>query len=187
MTWTQQEGIAGGRRAPWWVVALLAVAGAPASAGAQIDTSLTGTYDFAGGQEERTAHTVALDKAAAIVGAGTRPFVRAFLRKYLAIPKTIVFTPRGKQLAIAVDPFPERVGPLDGTKTFYRNTLGQRVALRRVVEGDTIVEWTDNGRNQRCLRFTFGAGLAKLSIAASFMSPAHLKAPIRYGLSYARR
>ena len=63
----------------------------------------------------------------------------------------------------------------------------ERVSCWRVVEGASLVEWVDQGRNRRCLRFTFAPGRERLALAASFSAPAHIEVPIHFNLSFKRR
>jgi len=177
----------GTRGAIRWGLALAVIAAAPLDAWAQAGEGFDGTYLFSGSEAERSAHDRALEKALEKARPVTRPVVGPILRKYLCVPRSVVFRTRGDLLSIALDPYPAREGRLDGTVSHFKNNLGQRVSLRRVVEGSTIVESVKQGKNVRLIRYDFAPGRERLTISWSVSIPAHLESPIRYSLTFTRQ
>jgi len=159
----------------------------PATAQAQLDDRVDGTFVYAGGEVQSAAHAMSLERAAEELNPLIRPIGLRALRRHLKIARFVSFKSSGDHLTITLDPFPARRSKLDGTASTFLAINGKNSSIRRVVRGRTVIETLASDRVRRVISYGFDESFDRVTLAWNVSLPRYFKAPIRFRLSYRRQ
>jgi hypothetical protein len=161
-----------------------AVPKAPVTA---LEARFSGTYLYAGGDAERRAVALAVEKAVATMGFLVKSLARDSLSQRAEVRASYAFAFDGfGNLEVKSPGFPAELGPLDGTPFALETRDGDRVQLsQRFVEDFLVLEATaEEGRGRT--EFRLSKDGATLHVHRVLAGPL-LSAPVDFILTYQRQ
>jgi hypothetical protein len=160
------------------------ISSVPATLG--VEQRLAGLYVYAGGPEEKTAVTAAVNRAVDGMGIATGFARSALLKRSEIRPSyTIAFDARG-EVVVETPGYPAEVSPSDGTEVKLTNREGDVSQVsQRFVSGVLVQKGrTDEGQGQT--RFTLQPD-GKTLLVTRVMESAELPRPVEFTLTYVRQ
>lgn len=166
------------------VVAASTVARADDRASAEAAPRWSGTFQFAGGQAEKTGVDKAIDRSVAPLFFAIRGIARGKLEDRTRVAARMGFRIEGSNVRCSVPGAPDAVSPLDGTAVDY-TVLGETVKLSQRRDGDRLVQTFASADGKRVNVIAPSADGTRVTMLVTVSSP-RLPVPVTYGLTYAR-
>ena len=163
----------------------------PSTAGAPVPVELsqrfTGTYVYAGGDEERAAVARAVDRTVEDMSFLTRGFARSALMERSAIREsyTVFFDEAGRVAVLSPGELPE-VSPADGTPVQVVNRLGDESELTQQFIDGVLVQRGRTADGGGSTAFELQPDGATLLVHRT-MESSKLPQPVKYTLTYRRQ
>ena len=160
-------------------------AGAPVPA--ELSQRFTGTYVYAGGDEERAAIAGAVDHAVEEMSFLTRGFARSALMERAAIREsyTIFFDEAGRVAVLSPGELPE-ISPPDGTPVQVVNRLGDESELTQQFIDGVLVQRGRTADGGGSTAFELQPD-GETMLVHRTMESSKLSRPVKYTLTYRRR
>lgn len=158
---------------------------APTAAADARDVPFSGQFRFAGGSQQRSEVTEAVERAVQALLPVFHELARRRLTEANTIPGAVTMSMEGDELVVVYGDLPPQRAPLDGSVRHWRNREGTKVKLTHELRDGKLVQTTWGGGGRRVMVWSLDEQSERLRVRSTMSSP-QLPVPIEYRLTFAR-